>query len=218
MKKVDIIGQRFGRLTVISRNGTLGGHSAWLCRCDCGNKKTVVLQNLKSGGVRSCGCLNKEIAPERGRRSKIGERSKIHGDFGTKLYGVWAAMKRRCFNPNAAYYADYGGRGITVCDEWLEYPAFKEWAITTGYAEGMSIERIDVDKGYSPSNCAWIPLKEQNRNKRLTIHLDYQGRSYTIKELSELTGLSERTIEGRYRRGWDIEKIVSTPKQKNQHK
>lgn len=218
MRKVDITGQRFGRLTVVARNGTLGGHSAWLCRCDCGNEKTVALHNLRNGGVRSCGCLNREMAQERGRRSKIGERSKVHGDSGSKLYGVWAAMKRRCFNPNATCYADYGGRSITVCNAWLEYAPFKEWAMSSGYIEGMSIERVDVDSSYSPDNCIWIPLSEQNRNKRLTIRLYYQGRLYTLKELADITGLSERTIAGRHERGWNVEKILTTPKRKNQHK
>ena len=193
------------------------GATTWLCQCDCGNKKTVLGHNLKSGGVRSCGCLSKEIAPERGRRSKIGERSKTHGDFGTRLYRIWAAMKRRCYNPHAAYYEDYGGRGITVCDEWLDYGPFKDWALLTGYCKGMSIERVDVDAGYSPDNCVWILLNEQNRNKRSTIRMEYQGRTYTVKELSVMTGLSERAIKGRYERGWSVEKMLSTPKQKNQY-
>lgn len=217
-KLIDLTGQRFGRLTVIERvENDKWGAARWLCRCGCGNEKIVLAHNLKCGNVRSCGCLSKEIAPERGRHSRIGERSKIHGDFGTRLYRIWAAMKRRCYNPHAAYYEDYGMRGITVCDEWLDYGPFKEWALSAGYCEGMSIERVEVDAGYSPENCIWIPLNEQNRNKRNTIRMEYQGRIYTIKEMAAMTGLSERTIAGRYERGWSVEKILSTPKQKNQY-
>lgn len=217
MKKLDLIGQRFGRLVVKCRNGNKGKHSAWLCECDCGNEKTVASHNLKQGTVQSCGCLTKEIASERGRKSKIGERSRRHGDFGTKLYGVWAGMKRRCYNPNTKYYADYGGRGIRVCDEWLAYEPFKEWAIASGYSEGMSIERINVNAGYSPGNCKWIPLSEQNVNKRLSIRLEYQGEIYSIKELSKLTGLKERTIQARYYKGLPINEIVSPKLKKNQY-
>lgn len=216
MKIVDVSGQRFGRLIAIKRNGTRYGRGAWLCKCDCGNEKTIALQHLKNG-TKSCGCLNKEIASERGRKSNIGERSRKHGDFGTKLYGVWAGMKRRCYNPNTKYYADYGGRGISVCDEWLMYEPFKEWALSAGYEEGLSIERLNVDGDYTPENCKWIPLSEQNANKRISIRLEYRGRTYSIKELSKLTGLKERTIQARYYKGFPIDEIVSPILKKNQY-
>lgn len=217
MKIVDVTGQKFGRLTVIKREGLKYGGSAWLCKCDCGNVKIIALQHLRHG-TKSCGCLSKEIASERGKKSKIGDRSRKHGDFGTKLYGIWAGMKRRCYNPRTKYYKDYGGRGITVCDEWKnDYSKFKEWALANGYQEGLSIERIDVNKGYSPDNCKFITINEQNSNKRISIRLQYQGKEYSIKELSKLTGIKERTIRDRYERGLPIEEILNPKIRKNQY-
>lgn len=209
MKALDLIGQKFGRLTVIERQESRQGRSMWLCQCECGKQKIVSSSHLKSGAVKSCGCLNKEIASKRGELSKIGERTRKHGDFGTKLYGIWAGMKRRCNNPNTKYYADYGGRGIQVCEEWQNYEPFRAWALSHGYCKGMSIERIDVDGDYCPENCKWIPLSEQNRNKRLTIYIEYQGKRYTVKEVAKITGLKERTIRARCKRGWTSEQIFS---------
>lgn len=218
MKPLDLTGQRFGRLTAIQRKKSQKGRSMWLCQCDCGNQKVVSSNHLTRGAVKSCGCLNKEIAHERGELSKIGERTRKHGDFGTKLYGVWAGIKRRCQNPNTKYYADYGGRGIRVCEDWQNYEPFKEWALSQGYHEGMSIERIDVDGDYSPENCKWIPLSEQNRNKRLTVYIEYQGKRYTVKEVAAITGLKERTIRARYERGWSSEQIFSTTSKHQEEK
>lgn len=216
MKIVDITGQRFGRLTAISKVGSSRGNSLWLCKCDCGNEKVVRLPNLKNG-TKSCGCLNIEKAPERGRKSKLGERSTKHGDFGTRLYGVWAGMKRRCLNPNTRYYSEYGGRGITVCDEWMEYSKFKDWAMQSGYQEGLTIDRQNVNGNYEPSNCRWATIQEQQRNRRNNIRLEYQGKVYSVVEIAELTGLKERTIRGRIERGWDTERIITTGQKKNQY-
>ena len=220
MKVVDITGQRFGRLIVIERRGSMYDKpvSAWLCKCDCGNEKIVSLIHLRNGATKSCGCLNKEIAAERGRKSRIGERARKHGDFGTKLYGIWAAMKRRCNNPKTRYYADYGGRGIKVREPWSsDYSSFKLWAISAGYEEGLSIERIDVDGDYCPENCKWISKNEQNANKRVSIRLEFQGNTYSIKELSQLTGLKERTIQARYYKGLSIDEIINPILKKNQY-
>ena len=192
--------------------------SAWLCRCDCGNEKVVSLIHLRNGSTRSCGCLARELSSERGRNSNIGERSKKHGDFGTKLYGVWAGMKRRCNNPNTKYYADYGGRGIKVWEPWnADYSAFKKWAIGNGYEDGLSIERINVDDDYHPENCKWIPLSEQNANKRISIRIEYKNKVYSLKELSRLTGIKERTLRARYEKGLSIDEIVSPTLKKNQY-
>lgn len=216
MKVVDITGQRFGRLTAIKRVGSDGHSALWLCGCDCGNEKIVTLSHLKQG-TKSCGCLAIEISPERGRKSHIGDRTRKHGDFGTKLYGVWAGMKRRCRNKHTKYFNDYGGRGIDICSDWEEYINFKRWALSNGYADGLSIERIDVNVGYCPTNCKWIPRSEQNKNKRNTIRIKYHDKTYTIKEISKITGLSERTIMGRYERGWDAERIFNTKLMNNQY-
>ncbi|MBR4420014.1 MAG: hypothetical protein IKT32_03965, partial [Clostridia bacterium] len=133
---IDLTGQKFGRLTAIERIESYKQRSRWLCLCECGNTNTVLASHLRSGAVRSCGCLSKDVAADRGIKSKIGERTRKHGDFGTRLYGIWAAMKRRCYNSHTRYFADYGGRGIAVCEEWHDYINFKQWALSTGYTEG----------------------------------------------------------------------------------
>lgn len=216
MKTQNLVGQRFGRLIVIERYICDGKQPKWLCQCDCGNEKIVFGTHLKQGTTKSCGCLGKEMAPERGRKSKLGERSLKHGDFGTRLYGVWTAMKRRCQNPNVKHYKDYGGRGILVCSEWQEYIPFKEWAMSSGYKEGLSLDRIDVNGNYEPSNCRWVTMFEQEQNRRNTVHIEYNGKMYTIREAADITGLSYRTIKGRVERGWSGERIFETKIMKNQ--
>lgn len=206
----DLTGMKFTRLTAIEEHGKIGKVTAWLCKCDCGNFKVVLRNNLLQGSVKSCGCLTKEIASERGIKSRIGDRTRKHGDFGTKLYGIWAAIKRRCSNPNTKHYEDYGGRGIKVCDAWLDYIGFKEWATLSGYKEGLTIERIDVNGNYCPENCSWIPLEQQASNTRRSVHVEYNGKVYSIKEIAEITGLKPRTILGRYQRGWKPEELFDT--------
>lgn len=202
MKKLNLIGERFERLVVIERVGSNGKQSLWRCLCDCGNEKIVTTSHLKQGCVKSCGCLTKEIASLRGHLSKIGERSRKHGDFGTKLYGVWAAMISRCENHNQRYYKDYGGRGIKVCDEWrYDYSKFKGWALSNGYEEGLTIDRINNDGNYEPSNCRWATKTEQMRNRRNTIKIEHNGKFYTLREIADLYGLKPRTVIGRYERG-----------------
>lgn len=208
---MNLVGQKFGRWTVIEYSHSVNRKPYWLCECECGTIKSVRQESLRSGRSTSCGCYHNEKA------KSIGIRSLKHGDFGTHLYGVWAGMKRRCQNAHTKYYSYYGGRGITVCKDWQDYINFKEWAFSTGYHEGLSLERQDVNGNYCPKNCIWIPLSEQNKNKRNTIYVKYNGRDYTIKEIAEITGLKERTIKGRYERGWSSEQIFSTTLKKNQY-
>lgn len=217
MKKVDLTGQRFGRLTVIKRIGTKYHQSLWLCKCDCGNTKEVICQNLKHGSVRSCGCLLNEARKKVGISNDIGKLNYRHGDFGTHLYGIWNAMKNRCLNTKSNGYKWYGARGIKVCDEWLDYTNFKQWAIKNGYNDGLSIERVDVNGNYEPSNCIWIKKREQGFNKRTTRYIQYRGKNYTIREISEITGLSIRTIRGRVERGCTPDEIFSPKLKKNQY-
>lgn len=206
---MDLTGKKFGRWTVLQFSHSKNKIRYWLCECECGTVRPVRQLSLTSGRSKSCGCYHREEA------KSIGQRSLKHGDVGTKLYGVWNGMKTRCQNPNSKYYSDYGGRGVKVCDEWQNYIGFKQWAISSGYREKLSIERIDVNGDYCPNNCIWIPLSEQNYNKRNTRHINYNGKSYTIKEVAEITGLKPRTIAGRYERGWTPEQIFSTPLKKN---
>ena len=165
-KLIDLTGQRFGRLTVIERAGKdYIGQAMWRCRCDCGNVTVVAGGNLRTGNTKSCGCYGHELTIG-------GYRSRTHGgtcDGGkrTRLYRIWRAMKTRCYNLNAQNYKDYGGRGITICPEWLhDFVAFRDWALSHGYRDDLSIDRIDNDKGYSPDNCRWATAKEQRANQR----------------------------------------------------
>ena len=201
-------GKRFGKWTVI---GETEGYSNWYCECDCGTRRYVPRYTLLKGTSKSCGCSRYT-----GSHS-IGERTRKHGDFGTKLYGVWAAMKRRCYNPNTKFYHDYGGRGITVCDEWQEYIPFKEWALANGYEEGLTIDRIDVNGNYCPENCRWVTQREQCNNTRKTRFVEYNGKKYTMRDIADITGLKIRTIQGRYERGWTPEQIFSTELKNNQY-
>ena len=204
----DLTGKRFGRLLVIKRNGSKNSCAAWLCKCDCGNEKTISSSHLQQG-TKSCGCLSKEIASERGRKSKIGDRTRKHGDFGTKLYNVWAGMKRRCNNENVLHYQDYGGRGITVCNEWKDYSNFKMWATSNGYKEGLTLDRIDVNGNYEPSNCRWTTWIEQQNNRRNAIRVNLDGKEFALRELSDISGICYRTLHARFKKGWTAEQIIS---------
>ena len=164
MKAKDLIGGIFGRLTVLERaeNGK-GGDARWLCICECGNKKVILGSHLRSGKIKSCGCYQKEFLEK--CRTK-------HGYRHTRLYGIWAGIKRRCYNPHEKTYEYYGGRGIRICDEWLnDFEKFNEWAFANGYDENAkrgdcTIDRINVDGDYEPTNCRWVDMNIQAKNKR----------------------------------------------------
>lgn len=201
------IGRRFGRLVVESVRRERRGKRDMIiarCRCDCGTVKDVFWQALADRRVKSCGCLHRALAAERGRRLLT-----RHGDSHTRLYGIFMNMKERCYNHRHVHYANYGGRGIGICDEWRgDFAAFREWAMSHGYDDTLSIDRIDNDRGYSPDNCRWVDAKTQCNNRRTNRMLTVGERTHTMAEWARLTGIRKSTILRRLERGWSAARAV----------
>lgn len=199
-----IINQKFGRMTVVGRAGTAkDGHATWLCRCDCGAEKVVSGVNLRLGITQSCGCLNKEINSQ---------KVKTHGMTGSRLYEEWKGIKYRCYNPKCSEYDRYGGRGITICPEWLNsFEAFRGWAIANGYQDNLTIDRIDNDGPYCPDNCQWITHKEQQNNKSTNRFITYNGETKTMSQWAEETGIPYGTLRMRLVKGWTVEDALTRP-------
>lgn len=196
----DLIGRRFNQITILGFDHFdkwNKGH--WLCRCDCGKVWTVETHQLKSGKTKSCGCLKAKMA---------GDRTRTHGQTGSKLYWVWAEMIGRCENPNNEAYKNYGGRGITVCFEWHSFESFQRWAMSTGYHDGLTIERTDNNKGYFPDNCTWATRQMQSENRRNVHKLTVDGETLTISEWARRTGIDRHTIKKRIEDGCPVELIL----------
>jgi len=196
-------GQVFGRLTVIEFAFVDKYRQAhWLCKCECGNSKVINGKALRCGDTRSCGCINLE---------RIKTMSTIkHNYYGTRLYKTWANMKTRCSNPNASRYSNYGGRGISVCDEWQEFINFKDWALSTGYKDNLTIERIDVNGNYEPANCRWATRKEQANNMTTSHLITYKNETKTMSQWADVLGFELDTLKRRIYLGWSVEKAFTT--------
>lgn len=203
MKKIDITGQRFGRLTVIKPVESKNKLTRWLCMCSCGKQVIVATRSLRRGDTRSCGCLHTEI-------SKMLHLT--HGKTNTRLHNIWSGMKERCYNQNCEKYHLYGGRGVSICDEWKNsFETFYSWAITNGYKEGLSIDRIDNQKGYFPENCRWLTQAEQMRNTTVNHWLTCNGKTMVLMDWAKELNLSETTILKRLK-NFDVETALSKPK------
>lgn len=194
--KRDLTGKKFGRLTVIRELPERKNHSVlWLCRCECGNKVKVKSSNLNSGNSQSCGCLRVEHSIK---------AHQTHKSSDTKLFAVWCSMRFRCNNPNDKSYHNYGARGIRVCDEWTNsFSSFYNWALSNGYNDGLTIDRINNDGNYEPSNCRWTSRKVQGNNSRKNRLITIDNETKTLSQWCEQLGLRYQTIEMRLYRGWD---------------
>lgn len=182
---MNIIGKRFGKLIVLEEiDERKHGSKVYKCQCDCGNITHVARTNLRAkNGTKSCGCTHKI------------SHNKTHGKTGTRLYRIWVNMKTRCYNKNRLQYNDWGGRGIGVCNEWKDdFMAFYKWAYDNGYNDSLSIDRIDVDGDYEPSNCRWATRKQQANNTRNNVLLTYNGKTQTMTQWAEELGVDNKTI------------------------
>ncbi len=211
MKRNDLSGSRFGMLLVSKDAGNDAyGNSMWLCQCDCGNTKVIRGSKLKSGDAKSCWCAQHIFTEE---RCKNISRSKIkHGLSGDRLYYIYDNMMKRCYSETSEKYPLYGGRGITVCEEWRNNRnAFFEWALLNGYDADLTIDRIDVNGNYCPENCRWSTQKEQANNMTNNHFLSHQGETHSIAEWAEITGIPASTLYARISKGWDPDIALSTP-------
>lgn len=203
-KVKDITGQTFSRWTVIRRDGRNSVNQAtWLCVCSCADKtvKTVAGVALRNGKSKSCGCYQRETASR---------TTRIHGYCGTPLYKTYVSMMYRCYCPSGGEYIHYGGRGIRVCERWMDIHKFMEDMMPTWH-EGMSLDRIDVNGNYEPSNCRWADDNTQQRNRRNNRLLTALGKTQTIAAWTEETGISWTGIDARLERGWAPDEAVSIP-------
>jgi hypothetical protein len=193
----DITGQKFGRLTVLILDTKQGAEThVWKCRCDCGSITHAQGSALRGGRWKSCGCLQIESATK-------------HGMGGTPTYESWKKMKYRCLSPSDAVYDRYGGRGIKVCKRWLSFENFL--ADMGEKPKGLSLDRIDNDGDYKPSNCRWASFRTQNNNRRSSRILTIDGETKTVTQWIGKSGLSKDTVWGRLRTGWDPKAAISVP-------
>lgn len=197
----DLSGVRFGRWLVIEKaerpEGVKRTSAYWKCKCDCGNVRVVSSRGLLSGTSQSCGCLIVE------------KHQTQRGLSNSKLYNCWRSMKKRCYTKSCKSYPNYGGRGIKICEEWKDdFLAFYEWAVNNGYADNLSIDRIDNDKGYFPDNCRWVDATVQNNNRRNNDKIVFQGMEKSVSEWSRITGINRKTISERLKRGWSVEQAL----------
>ncbi len=204
MKHLDITGQTYGRLTALVR--LEGRPTRWQFSCSCGRQKTLRMSTVRSGAVKSCGCLHLE-------RCKTGLNRRKHGQARvgqvTRLHSIWRGMLKRC-SPNGNHLCreHYGARGIAVCAEWRSFEAFMLWSSANGYRDDLTIDRVDVNGGYTPENCRWASVKEQCRNRTTTRWVTIDGVTKSLAEWREDAGISGPAFYARVKRGWSVEKAL----------
>lgn len=199
----DITNKKHGRLLPLSYFRK-GNKIYWHCLCDCGMTTDVQSSKLISGKIVSCGCYRKEHLKD------IGDLNRSHDKSNTRLYKIYSKMKSRCNNPNISNYNRYGGRGISVCQEWLDdFMAFYEWSIKNGYSDDLSIDRINNDGNYEPCNCRWVTIKEQANNRSTSRYIDVNGQMFTVAQFSEIYNIkSQIFITRRLDKGFNYKQIL----------
>lgn len=200
----EMIDKQFNDLRVVSFSKKYHGYNFWICECICGNKKEIREDHLVNGDTHSCGCKKKKQIIKRNKENVK------HGMRNTRLYKIWCGMKDRCNNYNYHNYQDYGGRGIKIYDEWNNnFKSFYNWAIANGYNDGLTIDRIDINGNYEPTNCRWETMKVQENNKRNNRIILYNGKEQTVTQWAEEIGMKRETLISRLNAGWDIEKALT---------
>jgi len=199
-RKVNVIGNRYGNLVVIGKEKK-GVHWYRICQCDCGNVISVYLGSLQRGATLSCGCYHRQISKEVNTK---------HGMYGTRTYNIWFNLRQRCLNQKHHAYYRYGGRGISVCDEWHDFEQF--YADMGDCPDGMSIDRIDNDGNYEPDNCRWSDYRQQSNNRSNNVYLEYEGKKRTIAEWSRELGIDYQRLYGYVSRGHSIGDILAFDK------
>ena len=189
-KVINEEGKRYGKLTVIKRNGSSkDGKAMWLCKCDCGGYVTTIGKSLRNGDCTSCGCHRREVLKKRGKANLK------HGDTNNRLYNIWRGIKKRCRLETNCSYKWYGAKGIDVCDDWYDsYENFRDWSLENGYKEGLTIDRIDVDGDYEPNNCRWVDWITQENNRNNTVYVDYKGKTYPRAILADKLGVTNQAL------------------------
>ena len=210
----DLTGRRYGRLVALYRDMDSGSKNKWVCQCDCGNKHVVSYYDLTrkdSRGSRSCGCLKRDLTIE---------RTRTHGLSKHRLYTIYNNIIKRCEDKTHRCYDNYGGRGIKMCDEWRDdFVTFYNWACDNGYRAGLTIDRVDNDRGYCPENCRWVTRIEQQNNRRDNNNLTLGKEKHTVTEWSRITGIKNSTIRGRIASGWAVEDALTIkPSHNNRYK
>lgn len=199
----DLIGKKFGKLTIIKRvENDKNDRTQYLCKCDCGKEKIIRGSSITSGNTRSCGCLS--------------GRKKTQELYNTRIYKIWSNIKSRCTNPNYKRFQDYGGRGISVCKDWNKFDNFKDWAMSNGYADNLTIDRIDNNGNYEPNNCRWVTQKINSHNKRNNLYFTHQNKTQCLKEWAEELNIDYILLYNRIiKRKWNFEKAIITPIMEN---
>lgn len=198
---IDLKGKRFGNWTVLEKTCDKHSKTAWLCRCDCGTERIILAAHLLNGKRTNCGC--KRIYPT------------THKMTNTRLYRIHQSMLQRCYNPKDKAYRNYGGRGISVCPEWRGehgFENFAKWSSENGYNDSLTIDRINSNGNYEPSNCRWATYEQQENNTSRNHLVTYKGETHTIAEWSKITGINANTLNFRVRKGWDEDRLFSPPK------